>query len=520
ASGEEGRSAVVVVGMKMDRRSKEMLTWTLVKVARSGDRVVALHVMDYKAGEDKSSLLGLAMNFDSVVAAYEGFCNLKQVDLKLKICRGSVARKILVREAKACGTGTLVIGTSPGHHKLRSRTFVAEYCAKNLPENITIICVDNGKVVFQRGLNISNPSVSRRNTDASGAGPRIDMRVSVSKRSLSLVPQKLLCLPSSKTKSGSMALVPFTSHKVAQVRSRWDVLRRLFLAAQRLTATFDRKSSATRWITVLPSQPCATAIHPVHEQITASDGGECRLNSKLEMDGIMSSSEVKLIREKFATNCRWFSYQDLSLATNNFSPDNLIGKGGSSLVYRGRLPGAEASAVKILKPSKDVLKQFVSEVETITSLCHRHIISLLGLCFEDDKWLLVYNLLCNGSMEENLHGTKKTTSLLFHWDNRYKVAVGVAEALDYLHNNNPKPVIHRDVKSSNILLSDNFEPQLSDFGLATWSSTTSHHTDSLDVAGTFGYLAPEYFIHGRVNEEIDVYAFGVVLLELLSGRKP
>lgn len=100
------------------------------------------------------------------------------------------------------------------------------------------------------------------------------------------------------------------------------------------------------------------------------------------------------------------------------------------------------------------------------------------------------------------------------------MALGVAEALDYLHSGISRPVIHRDVKSSNILLSDDFEPQLSDFGLAKWASTSLSHITCTDVAGTFGYLAPEYFMYGKVNEKIDVYAFGVVLLELLSGRKP
>ncbi|XP_022897699.1 probable receptor-like serine/threonine-protein kinase At4g34500 [Olea europaea var. sylvestris] len=199
--------------------------------------------------------------------------------------------------------------------------------------------------------------------------------------------------------------------------------------------------------------------------------------------------------------------------------ENLIGKGGSSQVYRGCLPEGKELAVKILKPSEDVLEHFVSEIEIITSLHHSNIISLVGICFEENNLLLVYNLLSRGSLEDNLHGPKKTGNS-FCWEDRYKVALGIAEALDYIHNAAVEPIIHRDVKSSNILLSDAFEPQLSDFGLATWASSSSRHIDTTDVAGTFGYLAPEYFMHGKLNENIDVYAFGVVLLELLSGRKP
>ena len=162
-----------------------------------------------------------------------------------------------------------------------------------------------------------------------------------------------------------------------------------------------------------------------------------------------------------------------------------------------------------------MLTEFVLEIEIITPL---NIISLFGFCFEDNHLLLVYDFLSRGSLEENLHRNKKDP-LAFGWNQRYKVAVGVAEALEHLHNRDAQPVIHRDVKSSNILLSDDFEPQvvtflfvlilssgfmfhvshscfhffqLSDFGLAKWASTTSTHITCTDVAGNFGYLAPEF----------------------------
>lgn len=114
-------------------------------------------------------------------------------------------------------------------------------------------------------------------------------------------------------------------------------------------------------------------------------------------------------------------------------------------------------------------------------------------------------------------GKKKECGL--SWEVRFNVAVGVAEALNYLHKECSRPVIHRDIKSSNILLSNEFEPQVSDFGLAIWASTSSSEIHS-DVVGTFGYLAPEYFMYGKISEKIDVYSYGVVLLELLSGKKP
>lgn len=124
-----------------------------------------------------------------------------------------------------------------------------------------------------------------------------------------------------------------------------------------------------------------------------------------------------------------------------------------------------------------------------------------------------------GSLEENLHGKSKEKSPL-SWEMRFDIAVKIAEALYYLHNECSRPVIHRDIKSSNILLSDGFEPQLSDFGMAIWGPTTTSFVTQGEVVGTFGYLAPEYFMYGKVSDKIDVYAFGVVLLELLSGRRP
>lgn len=165
---------------------------------------------------------------------------------------------------------------------------------------------------------------------------------------------------------------------------------------------------------------------------------------------------------------------------------NMIGKGGSSQVYRGCLSDGKELAVKILKPSEDVLKEFVLEIEIITALHHKNIISLFGFCFEDNHLLLVYDFLPRGSLEENLHGKQLLDNvnlgfMLLHyplnendycisgnekepfsfgWNERYRVAIGVAEALDYLHNREGQSVIHRDIKSSNILLSDDFEPQV------------------------------------------------------------
>ncbi|KAH9717271.1 protein kinase domain-containing protein [Citrus sinensis] len=533
-----GQGKVVVVGVKFDGESRELLTWALVKVAQPGDRIIALHVLD-TITESTGSLLSLVKTFDSMLSVYEGFCNLKQVDLKLKVCRGTSVKKIIVKEAKSYGEAKVIVGISKTHRTIRSSVSVAKYCARKLSKNFGVFAVENGKIVFQREAthNLQDDHVKVTVDDADhvpGECTNCDSRT-----------QSCEELAWDETVAdNSLALVPVQTDNSLVVRESprskqegWPFLRRVFLPKhQDPEKTSAKKTSLIQWVLRLPSRYTSAVVYPDHKQNHSADTSEDnRSNLDGESGAIVSvehdsacpplspynelPKELEGLQERYSSTCRLFSYQELLSATSNFLPENLVGKGGHSHVYRGCLPDGKELAVKILKPSEDVLKEFASEIEIITALHHRNIISLFGFCFEDNNLLLVYDFLSRGSLEENLHGNKKDGNV-FGWTERYKVAVGVAEALDYLHNSCEQPVIHKDVKSSNILLSDDFEPQLSDFGLASWLSTSSSHLTCTDVAGTFGYLAPEYFMHGKVSEKIDVYAFGIVLLELLSGKKP
>ncbi|MED6123480.1 hypothetical protein PIB30_049491 [Stylosanthes scabra] len=584
--GSAGRT--VVVGVKLDSPSKELLTWALVKVSQSGDTVVALHVLDQNEivnRDGKSSLLSLVKAFDPVLAVYEGFCNLKQVDLKLKICRGSSVKKILVREAIAYSATHVVLGTCHGHHKIRSSTSVAKYCAKKLSKDCCVLAINNGKVVFKRdGLppTATTDSQGHRNgllgsihwkiskstkvlSDESAGSDAGKSAGEFSDHSLAKILMDTTefdrkdscsvcdttpalpplpdssCHQSSEEEScsdgvcdNSLAIVPVPAVDTAppELKPGWPLLHQRILSEtqfpERLSA---RQISVVQWAMRLPSRNLSYSSDQDHKPQDESVPLYSETGAIVPVDyGINTVSspepnsesiplELASLHGKYSSICRLFEYQELVSATSNFLPENLIGKGGSSEVYRGCLPDGQELAVKILKPSDDVLKEFLLEIEIITTLNHKNIISLLGFCFENGNLLLVYDLLSRGSLEENLHGSKKN-SLVFGWSERYKVAMGVAEALDYLHCKDDQPVIHRDVKSSNVLLSEDFEPKLSDFGLAKWASTSSSQITCTDVAGTFGYLAPEYFMYGKVHDKIDVYAFGVVLLELLSGRKP
>ncbi|VAH35572.1 unnamed protein product [Triticum turgidum subsp. durum] len=209
------------------------------------------------------------------------------------------------------------------------------------------------------------------------------------------------------------------------------------------------------------------------------------------------------------------SYGELRSATDNFSPNNLLGQGGYGSVYKGKLTDGRFVAVKQLsEASHQGKKEFATEIETISRVQHRNLVKLYGCCLEGNKPLLVYEYLENGSLDHALFGKGKSS---LDWPTRFEICLGVARGLSYLHEESSIRVVHRDIKASNILLDANLNPKISDFGLAKLYDDQKTHV-STKVAGTFGYLAPEYAMRGHMTEKIDVFAFGVVVLETLAGR--
>ncbi|KAF8038360.1 hypothetical protein BT93_B1020 [Corymbia citriodora subsp. variegata] len=213
---------------------------------------------------------------------------------------------------------------------------------------------------------------------------------------------------------------------------------------------------------------------------------------------------------------RRFSYQDLALATNNFSNDRKLGEGGFGAVYRGYLLNLDTTiAVKrISRGSKQGKREFVTEVKVISSLRHRNLVQLIGWCHEGHEFLLVYEYMPNGSLDSHLFGKKRP----LNWSTRYKISIGIASAIFYLHEEWEQCVVHRDIKSSNVMLDSNFNVKLGDFGLARLMDH-EHSPQVTGLAGTLGYLAPECLRTGRASKESDVYSFGVVALEIATGRK-
>ncbi|XP_048332553.1 probable receptor-like protein kinase At1g80640 isoform X1 [Ziziphus jujuba] len=209
-------------------------------------------------------------------------------------------------------------------------------------------------------------------------------------------------------------------------------------------------------------------------------------------------------------------YKILEKATNNFLESNILGEGGFGCVYKARMEDNLLVAVKKLDcGSQDAVREFENEVDLLSKIQHPNIISLLGCCTHCDTGFIVYELMHNGSLETQLHGPSRGSALTWHM--RMKIALDAARGLEYLHEHCRPPVIHRDLKSSNILLDANFNAKLSDFGLAVADGA---HKNNIKLSGTLGYVAPEYLLDGKLTDKSDVYAFGVVLLELLLGRRP
>ncbi|CAN6344588.1 unnamed protein product [Urochloa humidicola] len=521
-----GRRRTVLVALRRDAAGRELLTWALVKAAAAGDRVVALHVSTSNANaaaaaaeEEKARVRD---SLASVLAAYRGYCERNQIDLDLNLCEGPSIKRALVAEASSSGAAHLILGvtskTSSRPSSGSSATAVARYCAKRVPPTCTVTAVSNGAVVYRRDAvhhhqqNLLSPysamvetprRLYRKILDARTATTTGDKSQSKSQDDMAIGDGRSL------RRNMSVAMSALVSPRVTLAPG--PAVRCHGAESPKLAAGWPLLKDT------MPTLPESSEISVVQWAMQLPT----RCSDEWEEEEKPLPEELVSLRDKYASKYTMFSYRELANITNGFSSERLVGKGGAGRVYRGCTDDGKEFAVKVLKPSDDVTTDFVSEIEILSCVEHRNAMSLVGFCVDGGRLMLVYDYMPRGSLEEMLHGENKKAAL--GWPERFKVAAGVARALESLHcggGGEHRHVIHRDIKSSNILVADDFEPKLCDFGLAMWADDAAAHVTGDDIAGTFGYLAPEYFMHGKVSDKIDVYAFGVVLLELISGRKP
>lgn len=545
----------IVVGLLPQVGGLDLLSWTVQSVARPGDIILALIVsIPFSTfllvqGRVQNGAQGRSKVQPQLqLGEIKELCKKKQIQMDVKFAVGDNAEKVVIEQATAFKASTLVVGTSDRFVPRRRRR-TGCYYVRNAPPGCSVLVVRNEKIVHFK----NNPSkvLTHTNKVSTSEGMQLPHLEQQSKEQSLQGTQALLSIkalePHRKKKSkswfeqrnensprgvleGSSALCPDSdsSSSSSTSFSSHTFFKKKLISSNREAWNSDKGSGwrdvARLWkarslhcLKTFPSRVfprnVATGWSPLRSDPSIDD------DSSFSMTNLSSDNDSLPLRTKIPWKC--FTFQELQSATCNFSSENFIGSGGYAEVYKGSLANGELLAVKRLTRGRGTEEQrvndFLTELGIIVHISHPNTARLIGFGVEGGLHL-VFEFFPHGSLASLLHGTK---SHLLDWNIRYKVALGTARGLLYLHEGCQRRIIHRDIKASNILLTENFDPQISDFGLAKWlPEPWTHLILTAAIEGTFGYLAPEYVMHGIVDEKTDVFAFGVLLLELITGRLP
>ncbi|XVF47765.1 hypothetical protein PTKIN_Ptkin03bG0136800 [Pterospermum kingtungense] len=429
----------------------------------------------------------------SVLGEFAKTCQSKQVKLEAKVGFSSSVARGLIQEAKSISADFLLLLRGPRNRSKKTSNQVTRYCLEHAPEGCTVVAVGKSKQPQQKSSSNSTSShFDETGQWSSRWSNKSDHREE--EEAISSVPNSI------------------GSTRKAQKPSPRTVLDAL--EGESNSTEDDISSFGDSTVSSPPQAPKSKG-----ESCKKKPMSPYKFISSLFSSPLRKRKPSLSGKEKEQPLMKCFSYEEISNATNNFHPDNIVGRGGYSEVYRGDLCDGRTVAVKRLtKDNKDENKEkeFLTELGIIGHVRHPNTANLVGCCIENGLYLIL-NFSEKGTLASALHGK---TSVTLDWPMRYKIALGVARGLHYLHKCCKRRIIHRDIKASNVLLGPDYEPQITDFGLAKWLPNKWTHHAVIPIEGTFGYLAPEYFMHGIVDEKTDVFAFGVLLLEIITGRRP
>nr|XP_043630612.1 probable receptor-like serine/threonine-protein kinase At5g57670 [Erigeron canadensis] len=467
----------LLIGISLDQeQSMELLSSAICNLARPNDTVVALHILETrkkhesKSGSSKSNnryqmRIRKAKAFViSVMGEFANVCRAKQVKLEARVGFSSSVGKGLIDEVKNISSKYLLIASK--RNKLHRVFKTQKYCLDHTPKSCSLVLIQ--KSDMPQDFHSTTMNVKDEKSEQCS-------------------PRNVLDL------SGEY-------HSTEEDSSSFEGSTITESSSPSLSVDLKSRSSFRRHISSL-------------KRISSF------LLSPFEQDSSKQNLKLSIKQPPPPPLLKCFTYQELANATNNFQQDNIVGIGGYSEVYKGDLLNGQSIAVKKLardNNDRTKEKEFLMELGILGHVKHPNTASLVGCCVENGLYL-IFNYYPNGTLSSALHGKSE---IRLEWPERYKIALGIAKGLHYLHTCCKHRIIHRDIKASNVLLGPDFEPQISDFGLAKWLPSKWTHHAVIPIEGTFGYLAPEYFMHGIVDEKTDVFAFGVLLLEIITGRMP